>query len=347
MSKVWKYFDSLLALTTIGTDKVSLGSSQKMGSSSIGQLPRLKDSRLKEFKKFLLYEEIPEYFKEFEGLTISRYGDGYEVDGKYIDRDETNTDIYDSETVENSLESHLVGDNVLGKLDSQIVVVLLRDALDKWKSGYFQCFYRSSNINMGDSWGIDTIPGSFWQKALVVMGTEDENDKTTQNFTTFVGHETELEIFCEMHDVNTDKEWMWESEARFWKWNMMGYARNSLLDLSKHKSIYFLELKELDNPKFLDWLVEKDEKWNAVREVFEGRIPHINKRLSNWETFIEIIWREYQEDKILKGKTLCCPFYDLPGNKFFPKFEVLNQRVKEEQETIDFIRENHERYIRL
>ena len=136
MSKVWRYFDSLLVLTTIGTNKVSIGSSQKMGSCSIGELARedLNENNLKEFKKFLLYEEIPEYFKEFEGLTISRHGsigDRYEVDGKYIDRDETNTDIYDSDTVDDStspLESHLVGDNVLGKLDSQIVVVLLRDA---------------------------------------------------------------------------------------------------------------------------------------------------------------------------------------------------------------------------
>ena len=37
-------------------------------------------------------------------------------------------------------------------------------------------------------------------------------------------------------------------------------------------NIYFLELKDLSNPKFLIWLQEKDEKWKVVKEI-----PHSNK----------------------------------------------------------------------
>ena len=42
--------------------------------------------------------------------------------------------------------------------------------------------------------------------------------------------------------------------AEIWSWNNMVTERDSLLKLSMKSNIYFLELKDLSNPKFLEWL---------------------------------------------------------------------------------------------
>ena len=41
----------------------------------------------------------------------------------------------------------------------------------------------------------------------------------------------------------------------------------SLMKMSEVENIYFLELKDLSNPKFLEWLIKQDEAWEGVKSI--------------------------------------------------------------------------------
>ncbi len=121
---------------------------------------------------------------------------------------------------------------------------------------------------------------------------------------------SEVHSLINSENVPTSKG-MTNNHARFWKWNDENDL--SLLEMSQYENVYFLELKDLSNPKFLEWLSERDDTWKQVKEI-----PHRNTRVNTEE-----VWNDYKD-----------------------KFPVLNLMIKQEQESIDFIRE-HERYIRL
>jgi hypothetical protein len=250
------------------------------------------------------------------------------------------------------------------------VVVLIRDAVDRWKSGYYQNFKNEIRKRVQDK-----FRGNFYSYFLQPLF---EN-----SFNTFVDVDSDiLDAIGEMHDIeksdptilNTDNRveisWMWEDHATFWQWNNL-YPIDQQLYLLVQDNVYFLELKDLSNPKFLEWLRKQDKAWEGVKSINKisssGDLGGWHKTLHQhedgiidsqdmWGCFtppgfwpsMDLFWKEYKEGEIIQDKALGCPFYELPGNsrwRFFTGGCDLLEKVKKEQKVIDFIRDNHERYI--
>ena len=215
------------------------------------------------------------------------------------------------------IRHHIDDDNISS---DKIYVVLIRDVIDKWKSGYLEeLALLSKYYGDGDFNRFDPVTPKL-MKMVHSLGYEGLGSKT----------------------------WMFSGHAAFWQWN--DYAPGmQLYFFMSQPNIYFLDLKDLSNLKFLEWLQEKDEKWKEVKEI-----PYDHQTPKNYQIQIDLFWKEYKEGKILQDrryrsgqKRLICPFYDLPGNKLVPEFKTLHLMVKQQQEVVDFIRKNHERYIRL
>ena len=144
------------------------------------------------------------------------------------------------------------------------------------------------------------------------------------------------EHWNKIHDTSYDVSWMWGGHADFPKYSVsFEYALC-------HPNIYFLDLKDLSNPKFLEWLQNLDSKWKCIDEI-----PYINNTENDLFKLYDLFWKSYQEGKVLKDEILVNPFYDLPGNKLSPQIDDWNLKVKEEQKVVDYIRNSHERYIRF
>jgi hypothetical protein len=194
-------------------------------------------------------------------------------------------------------------------------VIILRDSFDKWKSGY-------------------------WQELQML-------------YTVLLKHSTELDVMWKIHDPmnswyyisdtnsnNVDRlfgnPWMYHGHGEFWIWNK-ALPPVSLGVYSQLPNIYFLDLKDLSNPKFLEWLKEQDEDWGSVIKIpHRNSSHHFDSRHS-----VEQFWKEYNEGSILQDKALVCPL-----SKRYPPTVIMNI-LEQEQMTIDFIRENHERYLRF
>ena len=192
-------------------------------------------------------------------------------------------------------------------------VVLIRDIIDKWRSGFLtECSYFNRIIDISAKKFNIPIP------------------KTNEI----------VKIILDSHRIDGNIDWMTYRHAKFWKWN--DYNNLSLLDLSKMENVYFLDLKDLSNPKFLEWLQNLDSKWKCIDEI-----PYINNTENDLFKLYDLFWKSYQEGKVLKDEILVNPFYDLPGNKLSPQIDDWNLKVKEEQKVVDYIRNSHERYIRF
>ena len=238
---------------------------------------------------------------------------------------------------------------------NQIIVVLIRDVIDKWKSGYKQeleeKFEHGTNLfNFVD------IPENvhpqvlrrFWQRLKHGYYTTFTNPDEV----TLVG----LEIISKLHDYYADLSWIHYSHAEFWLWN--DDSEKTLWELSILPNVYFLDLKDLSNPKFLKWLQEKDEDWKQVKEI-----PHNNPTLEQFWSQMELLWKEYNKGKILKGKILASPFLetklsDFSDGKEFKyvelqdsetgsKFIIHNKLLDFHQNSVEYIRNKHERYLKF
>ena len=220
-------------------------------------------------------------------------------------------------------------------------VILIRDVIDKWKSGYLE---ELQKLSMGGRPnGVDEFLNEYkFHQQLNQLGLYHSLPTS--------GDESYNQIWSDISDELGfgPKTWMFSGHATFWQWNNFN-PDMGLLYYMTHNNMYFLELKDLSNPKFLEWLQEKDENWKEVKEI-----PHEHQTNKNYQIQIDLFWKEYMEGKILQDrryrsgqKRLICPFYDLPGNKLVPEFKTLHLMVKQQQELVDFIRKNHERYIRL
>jgi hypothetical protein len=209
-----------------------------------------------------------------------------------------------------------------GTTNNGKVIVLLRDSLVKWKSGYYQEF------QMGffkASWsGFQHLYDKFhW----------NVKDRTTD-------HSDLEELLIPNFGINSNINWMCNHHAEFWSWCSSHHSYEeyhfSLLDLSKIPNVYFVELKDLSNPKFLKWLQSEDEKWKYI-----SKIPHENNSRLRKDEFWKIhdfFWNYYH------GNDLVNPFYDLPGNELNSDIKRWLKLVKSEQLVIDDIRKNHPRY---
>tara|TARA_B100000287_G_scaffold91941_1_gene84133 strand:- start:3017 stop:3865 length:849 start_codon:yes stop_codon:yes gene_type:complete len=236
-------------------------------------------------------------------------------------------------------------------------VVLIRDVMDKYKSGYKQDLLEKIN---NDPWPnsesgyypIDPKPifKSFFHRIFVttkVESFESNNEKIRWG----------IDQIVNAHELNggqrgdSSYRWLKEGHMLFKIWNQwQNDVSWTLMNLGELKNIYFLELKDLSNPKFLEWLQEKDEKWKeydgwamGVNEPNREGIPHINKTDDYFWTNMDLFWKEYTEGKIAKGVLLNSPFYPTENTEI----KDILKDIELEQEIIDNIRENNERYIRL
>ena len=237
-------------------------------------------------------------------------------------------------------------------------VVLIRDAMDKYKAGYKQdLLEKVDNDPWPDSesgyYQLDPKPifKSFFHRIFVttkVESFESNNEKIRWG----------IDQIVNAHELNggqrgdSSYRWLKEGHMLFKIWNQwQNDVPWTLMNLGELKNIYFLELKDLSNPKFLEWLQEKDEKWKEYRGYRVGGnplsirsgIPQINKTDNYFWTNMDLFWKEYTEGKIAKGVLLNSPFYPTENTEI----KDILKDIELEQEIIDNIRENNERYIRL
>ena len=237
-------------------------------------------------------------------------------------------------------------------------VVLIRDAMDKYKAGYKQDLLEKLDI---DPWPdsesghypMDPEPlfKSFFHRIFVttkVESFESNNEKIRWG----------IDQIVNAHELNggqrgdSSYRWLRHGHMSFRIWNQwQNDVSWTLMNLGELKNIYFLELKDLSNPKFLEWLQEKDEKWKEYRGYRAGGnplsirpgIPQINKTDNHFWTNMDLFWKEYTEGKIAKGVLLNSPFYPTENTEI----KDILKDIELEQESVDNIRENNERYIRL
>ena len=237
-------------------------------------------------------------------------------------------------------------------------VVLIRDVMDKYKSGYKQdLLEKVDNDPWPDSesgyYPMDPKPlfKSFFHRIFVttkVESFENNNEKIRWG----------IDQIVNAHELNggqrgdSSYRWLKEGHMLFKIWNQwQDDVSWTLMNLGELKNIYFLELKDLSNPKFLEWLQEKDEKWKEYRGYKAGdnplsirpSIPQINKTANYFWTNMDLFWKEYTEGKIEKGVLLNSPFYPTENTEI----KDILKDIELEQKSVDNIRENNERYIRL
>ena len=201
-------------------------------------------------------------------------------------------------------------------------VILLRDVFDKWKSGMWMesqskegLFYRSNVFE-------------FFNKNIFKNGFRKNTSAT----------KTALQVMSLLHNPRSPygTEWMFRGHGMFWKWNNFNEIP---INIYAHlPNIYFLDLKDLSNPKFLDWLCEQDSDWKSVTEI-----PHRNKSGHKdifWKQ-MKLFWTEYDGGLILGDKVLVSPLSTRN------KFDVIDSMFNQEQMTIDFIRKHHNRYLKF
>ena len=225
-----------------------------------------------------------------------------------------------------------------------IYVMLLRDAFDKWKSGYAT---ELLNRLTGHSVSAETFMHNFQNEVyetftILPYGTNTPRLTVSEfDAQTLLG----LEIISNAHEIEltspdfgfSKMSWMVNNHAKF---SDFGMGESTLEEVPYFGNVYFLELKDLSNPKFLIWLQEKDEKWKVVKEI-----PHSNKTTEFFWENIQLFWKEYTEGKILQDKKLFNPLYPKNLHKLVDLSSLPS--IEKVQNQVDYIRENSERYIRL
>ena len=226
-------------------------------------------------------------------------------------------------------------------------VVLIRDVMDKYKSGYKQDLLERVN---NDGWPpIQTLYEKFY-------GLFYKNFTTTK-VESFVSDNERIrwgvEQIVNAHQFEDDSSYYWlkYGHMTYWIWNQTQDDSDKLKDISELENVYFLELKDLSNPKFLEWLQENDERWKEYKgwamgdteNIRERVIPHSNPTSEFFWDNMNLFWKEYTEGKIAKGLSLNSPFYPTEN----AEIKNILRDIELEQEVVDSIRDNHDRYIRL
>jgi hypothetical protein len=284
-----------MTFASVGTDKISIGISNKMGSTSLRVI-----------------------------IDPHQFGPVYNTDVHKTLNSIKKNDTYDENTK---------------------YVILIRDVMDKYKSGYKQDLLQQM---------IDIIPGKTYpednHQAPLPINYSFRRIFTTKKIDSFVTDDKNIRWgmnqIVNSHDIadiyesvsQTNSTWFEKWHMNFKRWNHSQENDMSLIEFNKLKNVYFLELKDLSNPKFLIWLQEKDEKWKVVKEI-----PHNNKTPEYFWKNMDLFWKEYREGKIAKGVLLGSPFYPTEN----PEIKDILKDIELEQEVVDNIRKYNKRYIKL
>jgi hypothetical protein len=230
--------------------------------------------------------------------------------------------------------------------DNQIYVVIIRDVLERWASGQKQEIISElkKECPQVDSKWLDLVKIPTFRKKpdndnlLVSLG-----DNVEENFLKYP--EYIYNVFSRVSN------WYHKSHSDIFSWNHASHKCSFGLLMSK-PNIYFLDLKDLSNPKFLKWLQKIDSRWNEVKEI-----GHDNKTGLFWENIV-LFWKEFKEGVILKDKPKLnlevlsindedSDYIHQGPEVYVPHGPLAKFYTDTQQSIIEYIRNQHERYIRL
>ena len=247
--------------------------------------------------------------------------------------------------------------------ENKIYVVLIRDIMKLWKSGYIyellllleNPFYHDNVTNLH---GIENL----WIGEPVSW----EGITPLQDFATrlkngyYLNKEIDehdcifkcgIEAICRLHNKWGDVSWMSNGHAIFHQ--HISPATIRLWELSLLPNVYFLGLEKLSNPKFLKWLQEKDRLFENVRENFIG---HHGDKLSNSNISktLDLLWEKYDDKtNFLSNYKLVRPDFstiksrspifddETINNRFFYQYKI----ALEIQNMINHIKNNNLRFL--
>ena len=290
-----KYFE-YAQLENVGTEKVGIGRSPRTGTYSL--------------------QAVAQQSREQQGTTVMHNN----IITRHIDWVKMIPMAVEYEGVEINKD--------------KIYVILIRDVIDKWRSGY------KEELIQDEVWrkhGIDR----YFENECFAEGFQN-NRPETKKF---------LKIMALLHDTdNFGFSWMYKHHCRFWHWNHQ--SGHPLTTYLMNPNIYFLDLKSLSHPKFLKWLQEKDETWKIIKEI-----PHKNKTEDSFWRQMNLFWYEYITGKILKNKILWSPLLDHVNSGGYSACvdrDVTkgmggfgHYLLEKEQFAVDYIREHHERFLKF
>tara|TARA_B100000902_G_scaffold338360_1_gene339897 strand:- start:1593 stop:2363 length:771 start_codon:yes stop_codon:yes gene_type:complete len=215
----------------------------------------------------------------------------------------TMTDLRDNHDNFNYLETYFS--------EQTIYIIRLRNVHDKWESGYI-----TELMNFESDRDKKGIMGEHEVKSF---NDDDENTNIIRNFLT------------EVHRIKEEKSFDWMNSMHS---NVNDFGiENTLLyhederSLHDEENVFFIELKDLSNPKFLDWIKEKDSNWKVVKSI-----PHKNRTSKLLKKSVRLFWDEYKTDESLFNPYL---------------FEPLQLAISQKQKEVDYIRKHNKRYIKL
>ena len=223
-------------------------------------------------------------------------------------------------------------------------IVLIRDVFDKWLTGMYQeilepAFSRFS-INLNSDL-LHLLETGYWENQSIIESLDSDNSQRVKHTKKFI------DSMVKLYEWNgaTDLNWMIEGHARFWMWNDEADVESSiqsqmgLLSYVDLENYYFLELKDLSNPKFIKWLGEQDSSWKNVKFEIENQRPsHIKPQFKKF-------WDEYNEQKICKGSFLVSPYANILENKNM--MPMTKEKFNFNRDIVEHIRKSHPRYLKF
>ena len=247
--------------------------------------------------------------------------------------------------------------------ENKIYVVLIRDIMKLWKSGYiYELLLLLENLYYHDN--VTNLHGieNLWIGEPVSW----EGITPLQDFATrlkngyYLNKEIDehdyifkcgIESICRLHNKWGDVSWMSNGHAIFHQ--HISPATIILWELSLLPNVYFLGLEKLSNPKFLKWLQEKDRLFENVRENFIG---HHGDKLSNSNISktLDLLWEKYDDKtNFLSNYKLVRPDFstiksrspifddETINNRFFYQYKI----ALEIQNMINHIKNNNLRFL--
>ena len=195
--------------------------------------------------------------------------------------------------------------------EETIYIIRLKDVYEKWESGYMTELINHETDR--DKRGIMCL------HEVESFDDSDENTNLIKNF------------FTKVHKIEEDKSFTWVSSNHaninnFGMENTLLYHKDER-SLHDEENVFFVELKDLSNPKFLDWVKEKDSDWKVVESI-----PHRNATSEIFKKNLNLFWEQNgTEEKLF--------------NPYISK--SLKQSISEKQKEVDYIRKHNKRYIKL
>ena len=247
--------------------------------------------------------------------------------------------------------------------ENKIYVVLIRDIMKLWKSGYiYELLLLLENLYYHDN--VTNLHGieNLWIGEPVSW----EGITPLQDFATrlkngyYLNKEIDehdcifkcgIEAICRLHNKWGDVSWMSNGHAIFHQ--HISPATIRLWELSLLPNVYFLGLEKLSNPKFLKWLQEKDRLFENVRENFIG---HHGDKLSNSNISktLDLLWEKYDDKtNFLSNYKLVRPDFstiksrspifddETINNRFFYQYKI----ALDIQSMINHIKNNNPRFL--